>query len=82
MIRQYFGILITSASAERLFRITGRVYGGLHQRMKPEMLDCHMDMLNASTGRNDMLNDTPLQPADGLGSGSKQVGRVTVGIGS
>ena len=42
MVRQYLGVSATSASAERLFSIAGRVYDDLRQRMKEEMLEMVM----------------------------------------
>ena len=42
MVRQYSGVPATSASAERLFSIAGRVYDDLRQNMKEKMLEMLM----------------------------------------
>ena len=51
MARQYLGVPATSASAERLFSIAGRVYDDLRQRMTPEMLEERMWAKINSEGR-------------------------------
>ena len=42
MARQYLGVPATSASAERLFSIAGRVFDDLRQGMQAEMLEMIM----------------------------------------
>ncbi|KAL1515602.1 hypothetical protein AB1Y20_002221 [Prymnesium parvum] len=42
MARQYLGCPATSASAERLFSVAGRVYGDLRQNMDEDMLESLM----------------------------------------
>jgi len=42
MARQYLGVPATSASAERLFSITGRAYDDLRQAMREDMLEMLM----------------------------------------
>jgi hypothetical protein len=42
MARQYLGVPATSASAERLFSLAGRVFDDLRQSMKAEMLEILM----------------------------------------
>ena len=42
MARQYLGCPATSASAERVFSLAGRIYGDLNQGMSPENLEERM----------------------------------------
>ena len=51
MARQFLGVPATSASAERLFSIAGRVYDDLRQGMRPEMLEERMWAKINSEGR-------------------------------
>ena len=51
MARQYLGVPATSASAERLFSIAGRVYDDLRQGMAPEMLEERMWAIINCEGR-------------------------------
>ena len=53
LARQYLGVPATSASAERLFSIAGRVYDDLRQGMAPEMLEERMWAKINSEGRKD-----------------------------
>ena len=51
MARQFLGVPATSASAERLFSIAGRVYDDLRQNMDAQVLEERMWAKIKSEGR-------------------------------
>ncbi|KAL1504112.1 hypothetical protein AB1Y20_010522 [Prymnesium parvum] len=56
MARQFLGVPATSASAERLFSIAGRLYDDLRQKMKDDMLE---SLMFARVNRDNRLQRNP-----------------------